>query len=87
MKECNLDINNKIYIHVRVKTNTRKETIEKKDAQPNSTYIISVKEKAEKGQANRRIKELLAQTIGCNLKNLRLIKGATTPSKTYLLIN
>lgn len=72
-----------IYIHVRVTTNAKKESIQGNK----NMYRIVVKEKAQQGHANTRVKELLSETLGCSAKQLRLIKGATTPSKTYLLIN
>ena len=69
------------YLHVRVLTNRKKETLEQK----NGTYYISVKEKAERGQANKRIKELLANELECIPNQFRLIKGAHSPSKTYTI--
>jgi uncharacterized protein YggU (UPF0235/DUF167 family) len=71
------------YIHVRVTTQAKKECVEKKK----DTYFISVKEKPKEGKANKRIKELLAETLACNQKALLLVKGGTTPSKTFLFIN
>jgi len=71
------------YIHVRVTTRGRTECIEKK----NNTYYIIVKEKAERGAANKRVRELLAQTLHRTPKELRLVKGGTSPSKTYLFTN
>lgn len=71
------------YIHVRVQTKSRTESIEYK----NDKYFISVKEKAERGLANARVKTLLATQLQCNPKSLRLVKGSTTTSKTYLLGN
>jgi len=71
------------YIHVRVLTRAKKEGItEKKGA-----FHVSVKEKAERGLANKRVKELLAQAIGCSIKSLRIIKGSQSPSKTYQLLS
>lgn len=71
------------YIHVRVATNARKENIQKNK----NMYHITVREKAQQGQANARVKDLLSEALHCSPKQLRLIKGATTPSKTFLLIN
>ena len=69
------------YIHVRVKTKAKTANVLTKKGK----YYIEVKERAERGMANKKVKELLAQSIGCNTKELRLIKGAQTPSKTYLI--
>jgi uncharacterized protein YggU (UPF0235/DUF167 family) len=71
------------YIHVRVTTGSKKESVEKSK----NKYFISVKEKAKRGEANKKVKELLAKQLNCTPKQLRLIKGATTPSKTYLSVN
>jgi uncharacterized protein YggU (UPF0235/DUF167 family) len=71
----------KKYIRVRAKTKARAETIlEERD-----TFYIAVKEKAERGEANARIRQVLAERLHCNPKQLRLVKGGTSPSKTYLL--
>jgi uncharacterized protein YggU (UPF0235/DUF167 family) len=51
------------------------------------TFYIEVKEKAERNEANARVKQLLATELGCTSRELRLIKGATSPSKTYLQVN
>jgi len=72
-----------MYIHVRVKTKAKTEKVYTQ----NQKFFIDVKEKAERGAANKRVKELLASLIGCNIKQLRLIKGATTPSKTFIKTN
>lgn len=71
------------YIHVRVTTKGRSESVTKK----NDTYHITVKEKPERGVANKRVRELLAQTLHSNPKEFRLVKGGTSPSKTYLFTN
>lgn len=44
-------------------------------------YEIWVKAKAERGLANAAALALLAQELNCPSKNLRLIKGAKSPSK------
>jgi uncharacterized protein YggU (UPF0235/DUF167 family) len=70
------------HIHVRVKANARKELIEEGGR---GTVRISVKEKAERGAANARVRELLATHFGIEEKKFRLIKGAQSPSKVYLV--
>ena len=69
------------YIHVRVTTKARTECILEK----NGMYFIQVKEKAERGEANKRVRELLALAQNCKPEELRLVKGGRSPSKTYLL--
>lgn len=46
-------------------------------------YKISVREKAEAGRANARIKELLARELGVPSGRVRLVKGAREPSKIF----
>jgi uncharacterized protein YggU (UPF0235/DUF167 family) len=71
----------KKYVRVRAKTKARQETVrEERD-----TFYIAVKEKAERGEANARIRLILAEKLGCSSKQLRLVKGGTSPSKIYLL--
>lgn len=76
-------MDDKKYIHVRAKTKAKKEEVKLKKGK----YFISVKEKAERGKANAKILQLLANKLQCNPKNLRMIKGGTKTSKTYLLVN
>jgi len=71
------------YIHVRVQTKAKKERVEYK----NKKYFIEVTEKPERGTANKRVKELVAKELHCTPACLRLIKGITTPSKIFLVIN
>lgn len=44
-------------------------------------YEAWVRAPAERGQANAAALALLARELGCPAKALRLIKGATSPSK------
>jgi len=74
--------NERKYIHVRVVTDSKKEVVKEK----NSTFYITVKEKPQRGLANKRVRELLAQNLGCTIQDLRLIKGSQSPSKTYQLL-
>ena len=71
------------YIRVKVKPNARKERI----LQVGDVYEISVREKAAQGAANKRVRELLAQTCNIPPKALRLVKGATSPGKLFLVVN
>lgn len=50
-------------------------------------YTVEVREKAERGEANDRVRTLLAETLCVRTTDLRLTKGATSPSKLYLLTN
>lgn len=72
------------YIHVKATAGAKKETIEQAGT---NKWKVSVREKAKEGGANARIKEVLATRVGVLERDLRLIKGATSPSKLYLLRN
>lgn len=72
----------KKFIRVRVSAGAKKEKVEKTE----KGIKISVKEKAQRGEANTRVKELLARTLQVSLARLRLIKGHTSPSKIFEII-
>lgn len=67
-----------MYIKVKVEAGAKKEKILKKS--PN-TFLISVKEKAERNLANTRIKEIIASIYEINVKSVRIISGHQSPSK------
>ncbi len=49
-------------------------------------FSIAVREKAEQGRANARIRELLAERLGVPVSRVRLISGAHRPSKRFLVL-
>lgn len=67
-----------MYIKVKVLTSAKKEEIIKKNK---DTYIISVKEPAERNLANHRICNIIASLFEVNVKNIRIISGHQNPSK------
>ena len=67
-----------MYIKVRVTAGSKKEKIIKKD---NNTYIISIKEPAERNLANSRIIEIMSQIFEISIQNIRIISGHRSPSK------
>jgi len=67
-----------MYIKVRVQAGSKKEEIKKKNK---DAYLISVKEKAERNLANRRVCEIIASQFGISVKNIRIISGHQSPSK------
>lgn len=71
------------YVRVKVQPNARKERILK----AGDRYEINVKERAQAGQATKRTRELLAEVFGCRPKDLTLVAGATSQTKTFLLGN
>jgi uncharacterized protein YggU (UPF0235/DUF167 family) len=68
-----------MYIKVRVKTESKKESFEK--SKKDDEYLISVKEEARNGWANERVLEILKKELKTN--NIRLISGHTSPSKIF----
>ena len=72
-----------MYIKVRVKAGETKEKIDKKSE---NTFNISVKEKAENNQANRKICEIVSSLYGVQLKEVKIVSGHHKSSK-LLLIN
>lgn len=72
-----------MYIKVRVKAGEKKEKIDKK---AENTFYISVKEKAENNQANRRICEIISSLYNVQLKEVKIVSGHHKGSK-LLLIN
>lgn len=69
-----------MYIRVRVKAGSRKETIKKMSA---VEYYMTVKEPAERNLANKRVRELLAGAEGARLEDIRIITGHHSPTKIF----
>jgi uncharacterized protein YggU (UPF0235/DUF167 family) len=67
-----------MFIKIRVKTGARRESVA---LMGENKFNISVKEKAERGQANERILQLVAQKLKVPKKNIRFISGHKSPSK------
>ncbi len=67
-----------MYIKVRVQAGAKIEEIKKK---AKDSYIIKVKEKAERNQANKRICEIMASIFDVSIKQVRIINGHQSPSK------
>jgi uncharacterized protein YggU (UPF0235/DUF167 family) len=67
-----------MYIKVKVQAGAKIEEIKKK---AKDSYIIKVKEKAERNQANKRICEIMASLFGVPTKQIRIINGHQSPSK------
>jgi uncharacterized protein len=73
-----------IYLHVRAKAGAKKEIIEQVST---TKWNVSVREKPEQGAANERIRELLAARLHVRTEDVRLVKGATSPSKLFIITN
>jgi uncharacterized protein YggU (UPF0235/DUF167 family) len=72
-----------VILRVRATPGARKESV---TLIRDGVYEIAVREKAERGDANSRIRALLAKELGVTAKKLRLISGQTSRSKTYELL-
>jgi uncharacterized protein YggU (UPF0235/DUF167 family) len=66
-------------VRVRVTPGARREKV----AEEKGVLHISVKEPAEGGAANARVRELVALRYGVAPKSLRLVKGARSTHKTF----
>ncbi|ACC98891.1 Uncharacterized conserved protein DUF167 [Elusimicrobium minutum Pei191] len=69
-----------MYIKVKVHADEKQNKLIKKNE---DTFEIWVKAPAERGLANEAVREILAKEIGVGVKKIRLIKGATSPSKIF----
>ena len=67
-----------MYIKVKVQANAKRENIEKKSS---DSYIIRVREKAERNLANKRICRIMASLFGVSIKSVRIVSGHQSPSK------
>lgn len=65
-------------LRVKVHPDSRENRIETKGP---AAYEAWVKAEAEQGKANAAVLTLLAGKLGVETKRLRIIKGATSPSK------
>jgi len=65
-----------MYIKVKVLAGSKKEIVEKES---DDHYRISVKEKAENNQANKRILEIMHERFSSS--QIRIISGHHSPSK------
>lgn len=69
-----------MYIKVKSEPESKKEEIIKKKE---DSFEIKIKEKAQRGEANKRIKELLSKHFNVSINKIILIKGAKQKSKIF----
>lgn len=69
---------NNMYIKVKVIPESKKEKIEKRKE---NSFVISVKEPAERNLANTRVREIVASVYEINIKSVRIISGHQNPNK------
>ena len=67
-------------IKVKVFPQSDENSITKKSE---NSFVIKVKEKAERGEANQRVKEILAEYFHVSPGKIRLIKGGKKPNKIF----
>ena len=67
-------------IKVKVYPESKDNVISKKSE---DRYIVHVKEKAEKGEENQKVKEILVVYFHLNPGNIRLLKGGRKPNKIF----
>lgn len=65
-------------IFIKVKTGARKESVEKIDE---DNYIIFVKERPEKGLANRAVIRTLSRHFGILQQDVKIISGLSSRKK------
>ena len=73
-----------MYIKVHVMPGSRKETIEKTG---DSSFTIAVREKAERNQANTRVRALMALHYRVSPSNVRILTGHRSPVKMLSIDN
>jgi len=73
-----------MFLKVKVFPNFKKEEIIKKSE---DEFEIKIKEKAEKGRANKRVKEVLARYLNISEEKLILIRGAKQRNKIFKIIS
>jgi uncharacterized protein YggU (UPF0235/DUF167 family) len=67
-----------MYIKAKVTAGAKKEEFQEMSS---DTFIIKVKEKAQKNMANKKVLEMLRVHFKVPLKNIRIINGHHSPSK------
>lgn len=67
-----------MYIKVKVTAGAKKEDIKKKNK---DTYVVFVREPAQRNLANTRVCTVLALFLGIPIKSIRIISGHQSPSK------
>jgi uncharacterized protein YggU (UPF0235/DUF167 family) len=72
-----------MFLKVKVFPNSKKEEIIKKSE---DEFEIKIKEKAERGEANKRVKEVLARYLNISEEKLILIRGAKQKNKIFKII-
>ncbi len=70
------------YIHVKVMAGMKKESFKQKSE---DHFEVSVKEKAERNLANKRVLELISLHFKIPVSKTRIINGHRSPSKLLVI--
>jgi len=72
-----------MFLKVKVFPDSKKEEVIKKT---DDEFEVKVKEKAEKGLANQKVKEILASYLNMPAEKIILIRGAKQRNKIFKII-
>jgi len=67
-----------MFVKVKVQAGAKREVITQKSK---DSFVLAVKEPAERNLANTRVREIMAFQFNVSLKNVRIINGHQSPSK------
>lgn len=73
-----------MYLKIKVKAGQRREEILKVNE---NTFEISVREKAERNMANKRILEILSLELKIPVNKIRIINGHQSPTKLISILD
>ncbi|OGK19474.1 hypothetical protein A3F32_01460 [Candidatus Roizmanbacteria bacterium RIFCSPHIGHO2_12_FULL_42_10] len=71
-------------IKIKVYPESKENVVIKKSE---DSYVVKVKEKAERGEANARVKELLQNYFGVSSNKIKLLKGGKKPNKIFEIVD
>lgn len=67
-----------MYLRVHVLPGSKREVLTKES---DDTWRVSVREEAERNQANQRVRELIAEELGISVSAVRILTGHHSRSK------
>ena len=73
-----------IYVRVKVTAGARKEELKQTS---NDHFEISVKERAERNMANKRVIEIIAEFFEVPVGKVRIVNGHRSPAKLLVIEN
>jgi len=69
-------------IRVKVFPNSRKQEVVRKS---DDSFVIKIKEKAEKGRANQKVLEILSNSFKIEKQKIKLTRGAKKRNKVFVI--